>query len=147
VRIGPCGLESNRSLWPPPKRERIFLETRAILFDSLTNHIKADLSLVSSEKSAPLLADLALDAQRLLITKISSATALLFERSIRSRRQTKETGARKAILVKMQASGGSPQIAGAEIHPVAASYLAVVSAQQRIYAEGQIRWSRQARRC
>jgi hypothetical protein len=54
-RIGPCGR--------PPKRERIFLETRAILFGSLTNYINADLSFVSSEKSALLLADLALDAQ------------------------------------------------------------------------------------
>ena len=96
-RIGPRGRRKNESE-SSSKRERIF--------DSLTNHFNADLSAVSSEKSAPLFADLAFDAQGPPVTKISSATALRFERSIRSRRQTKEAGARRAILGRMQASGG-----------------------------------------
>ena len=56
--MGPRRLETNRSVRPPAKRDRIFFETRTTLFDSPTNHIDGDLNVFSSEKSAPFVADL-----------------------------------------------------------------------------------------
>jgi hypothetical protein len=76
--MGPRRLETNRSVRPPAKRDRIFFETRTKLFDSLTNHIDGDLN--SSHQRNPLRSSriFVLDAQGLPISKILRAAALPF---------------------------------------------------------------------
>ena len=123
----PCA-EWSRADWKriglsgrPPKRDRIFFETRTKLFDSLTNYIDGDLNVVSSEKSAPLVADLRSRCARSAhLARSRAQLRCLFGRSfdLAAKRQREHA---KGDFGRMQTAGGSAQIAGAEIHPVAAS--------------------------
>ena len=101
---------TNRSTWPTAKTKANLFETRTMLFDSRKSHQRGlECRLIREIRSARR-RDLRSRCAIVCPSRRSERNCAALRRSIRSRRGTKETGARRAILGRMQAAGGSPQI-------------------------------------